>query len=152
VAIIIAYAEGLALMTSASDRLGFHIDIPETVRVWRGGVTLRGPLLEEIQAAFERTPGLPNLLFDDDFSEKVMELQELLRHAVWQADEWNISTPALAGALHYVDTFRDAWLPINLVQPDGFRWAPRSQYIPEGALLYASGEDEDRPAMGQPLA
>jgi 6-phosphogluconate dehydrogenase len=151
-AIIIAYTEGLALMATASERLGFHIDISETVRVWRGGVNLRGRLLEDIQAAFQATPGLPNLLFDDDFSEKVMELQEFLRQAVWQADEWNISTPALAASLRYIDTFRDAWLPINLVQPDDFHFTPRPRRAYAAAPTVLEWEDDDQPATDQSLA
>jgi len=125
VATILAYTEALALLTDVSGRLGLGIDVLETMRLWRVGVKSRARLLEEIQAAFEATPGLPNLLFDDDFSERVMEQQEFLRHAVWQADEWNIATPTLASALRYIDTSRGAWLPINLVQPHNFHWAPR---------------------------
>jgi 6-phosphogluconate dehydrogenase len=125
VATIMAYTEALALLTDVSGRVGLGIDVLETMRLWRVGVKSRGRLLEEIQSAFEATPGLPNLLFDDDFSERVMEQQEFLRHAVWQADEWNISTPTLASALRYIDTFRGAWLPINLIQPRNFHWTPR---------------------------
>jgi 6-phosphogluconate dehydrogenase len=150
VATIIAYTEGLALMATASERLGFHLDILETVRVWRSGASLRGRLLEDIQTAFTTTPGLPNLLFDDDFSEKVMELQEFLRHSVGQADEWNIPTPTLTAALRYIDTFRDAWLPINLVQPDDFHWTPRSPRAFADTPFYADWEDQDRSATDQP--
>jgi|GEM_PF-2123768 len=127
VALIIAYTEGLAMMTTASEQYGFNIDAAEAVRVWRTGVSLRARLLHEIQNALLLTPGLPNLLFDEDFSDRVMDMQELLRHAVWQADEWSMPTPALAAALRYIDTYRDAWLPINLVQPDEFHFAPRSR-------------------------
>jgi 6-phosphogluconate dehydrogenase len=152
VATIIAYTEGLALLATASDRLGLRINIAETLEVWRSGATLRGRLLGEMQSAFESMPGLPNLLFDDDFSEKVMEQQELLRHAVWQADEWNLPTPALAAALHYIDTFRDAWLPINLVQPADFHWAPRPGRPLPAASLCADWEGDDDAVKDQPFA
>ena len=149
VAAIVAYTEGLALLATASDRFGLHVDIPETLRIWRGGVIGRGRLLDEIQAAFNLTPGLPNLLFDDDFSEKVMGLQELMRHALTRADEWNLATPALAAAVHYIDTFRDAWLPINLVQPGNFHWAPRSSRAI--AIEPLESETEYGPITGRPL-
>lgn len=125
VAMIIAYTEALAILATASDRFGLRLDIPAALRVWLAGAKWRAPLLESIQTAFQTTPGLPNLLFDEDFSERVMDSQELLRNAIWQADAWNIPTPTLAAALHYIDSFRDAWLPINLVQPDDFHFTPR---------------------------
>ncbi len=130
VALIIAYTEGLAMMTTASEQYGLSIDAAEAVRVWRTGASLRARLLHDIQNALLLTPGLPNLLFDEDFSDRVMDMQELLRHAVWQADEWSMPTPALAAALRYIDTYRDAWLPINLVQPDEFHFTPRSRPAP----------------------
>lgn len=151
-AIIISYAEGLGLLATASERLQFHIDLPGTLRVWRAGARLRGRMLEDIQAAFETTPGLPNLLFDDDFSGNIMELQEPLRQAVWQADEWNMPTPALAAALCYIDTLRDAWLPINLIQPEGLSWEPPGRENRVAAALHSEWEEDDSSATDPRLA
>ena len=141
----------LALLATASEQYGLNLNLREAVRVWRVGASVRARLLEDIQNAFQLTPGLPNLLFDDDFSERVMDLQELLRHAVWQADEWNMPTPTLTAALRYIDTFRDAWLPINLVQPDEFHFTPRPK-VPWAAARARTWDGGGFPVNGRPYA
>jgi 6-phosphogluconate dehydrogenase len=45
-----------------------------------------------------------------------MARQECLRHAVWRATEMDMVAPGLLASLDYLDSFRDAWLPVNLVQ------------------------------------
>ncbi len=115
-AMIIAYAEGLALLAAGSARHGFDFNPAEVVRIWRGGCSVRTPLLNDIVAALRATPTLGNLLCDEDIAEKVMANQECLRHAVWRAGELDTVTPGLLASLDHLDSFREAWLPVNLVQ------------------------------------
>jgi 6-phosphogluconate dehydrogenase len=115
-AIIITYAQGMAVLAAGSERYGFDIDPAEIIRLWKGCGNLRAALLEEIASAIRATPNLPNLLYDDDLSEKVMEQQERLRHAVWRAGLLQTSVPALMASLDYLDSYRGAWLPVNLIQ------------------------------------
>jgi 6-phosphogluconate dehydrogenase len=115
-AMIITYAEGFALLAEASARHGFHFDPVELARLWNGGCNLRAALLDDIAAALRATPTLGNILCDEDVSEKVMANQECLRHAVWRANELDTVVPGLVASLDYLDSFRDAWLPVNLVQ------------------------------------
>jgi 6-phosphogluconate dehydrogenase len=115
-AMIITYAEGFALLAEASAQHGFHLDPVEVARIWQGGCTARTGLLDDIATALRATPTLGNLLCDEDIAEKVMAHQEYLRHAVWRASELDTVAPGLAASLDYLDSFRDAWLPVNLVQ------------------------------------
>lgn len=115
-AMIITYAEGFALLAEGSARHRFHFDPIEIARIWKGGCSVRATLLEDIAAALRATPTLGNLLCDEDLAEKVMAHQEFLRHAVWRASELDTVVPGLLASLDYLDSFRDAWLPVNLVQ------------------------------------
>ena len=116
-AIIITYAEGMALLVTGSKRYGrLTIDLAEVIRLWKGCRGIHVALLDEIASAIAATPDLPNLLHDDDLSEKVMEQQERLRHAVWRAGPLQTSVPALMASLDYLDSCRGAWMPINLMQ------------------------------------
>jgi 6-phosphogluconate dehydrogenase len=115
-AMIITYAQGLALLSAASQQLDFRFNLPEITRAWRGCTQLRTTLLDDISTALELTPDLPDLLSDDDLSERVMSCQENLRHAVWRANELDIGVPALFASLDYLDSDRVAWLPVNLIQ------------------------------------
>jgi 6-phosphogluconate dehydrogenase len=113
---IITYAQGLALLVVASDKYEYHLDFEAVARIWRGGCIIRAALLEDICAAFHARPELPNLLLDPNLSDKVMEHQEDLRQVVCQAAELGVPAPGLMVSLGYLDAYRSAWLPANLIQ------------------------------------
>jgi 6-phosphogluconate dehydrogenase len=85
-------------------------------RIWRGGCIIRAGLLEDICAAFRVRSDLPNLLLAPKLSRKIMEHQESLRRVVCQATELGIPAPGLMVSLGYLDAYRSAWLPANLIQ------------------------------------
>jgi 6-phosphogluconate dehydrogenase len=115
-AMIITYAQGLALLAVASDKYKYHLDFEAVPRIWRGGCIIRAALLEDICAAFRARPELSNLLLDPNLSRKVMEHQEDLRQVVCQAAESGVPAPGLMVSLGYLDAYRSAWLPANLIQ------------------------------------
>ena len=51
-AMIITYAQGIALLAVASDKYKYQIDLESVARIWRGGCIIRAALLEDICAAF----------------------------------------------------------------------------------------------------
>ena len=115
-AMIITYAQGMALLAVASDKYKYHLDLEAVARIWRGGCIIRAALLEDICAAFRARRDLPNLLLDPNLSRKLMEHQEDLRYIVGQAVESGVPAPALMVSLGYLDAYRSAWLPANLIQ------------------------------------
>ncbi len=68
------------------------------------------------EEAFDRGPGLPNLLVDGFFREAVETAQPAWRRVVAQAALGGIPTPAFASALAFYDGYRRARLPANLLQ------------------------------------
>jgi 6-phosphogluconate dehydrogenase len=115
-AMIITYAQGMALLAVASDQYKYHLDLEAVARIWRGGCIIRAALLEDICAAFHARRDLPNLLLDSNLSRKVMEHEEDLRQVVCQAAESGLPAPGLMVSLGYLDAYRSAWLPANLIQ------------------------------------
>jgi 6-phosphogluconate dehydrogenase len=115
-ATIITYAQGLAVLTAASDKYKYHLELEAVARIWRGGCIIRAVLLDDICAAFQAQPGLPNLLLARNLSSKLMEHQEDLRRVVCLAAELGIPVPGLMVSLSYLDAYRSAWLPANLIQ------------------------------------
>jgi 6-phosphogluconate dehydrogenase len=113
---IIIYAQGMALLAVASDKYGYRLNLEAVARIWRGGCIIRAALLEDICAAFHARRDLPNLLLDPKLSHKIMEHQEDLRQVVCQAAESGVPTPGLMVSLGYLDAYRSAWLPANLIQ------------------------------------
>ncbi len=113
---IIIYAQGMALLTVASNKYEYHLDLEAVARIWRGGCIIRASLLEDICTAFHSRPDLPNLLLAPNLSHKVMEHQDCLRQVVCQAAALGIPAPGLMVSLGYLDAYRSAWLPANLIQ------------------------------------
>ncbi|MCC6823199.1 MAG: NADP-dependent phosphogluconate dehydrogenase [Verrucomicrobia subdivision 3 bacterium] len=113
---IITYAQGMALLTVASVKREYHLNLETIARVWRGGCIIRAAFLEDIRAAFQARCELPNLLLDPNISNKVMEHQENLRSLVCAASQLGIPVPGLMVSLGYLDAYRSAWMPANLIQ------------------------------------
>jgi 6-phosphogluconate dehydrogenase len=113
---IITYAQGMALLVVASAKHEYHLDLEVVARIWRGGCIIRAALLDDIRAAFRARRDLPNLLLDPNLSKKIMAHQENLRKMVCVASDLGIPTPGLMVSLAYLDSYRSAWLPANLVQ------------------------------------
>jgi 6-phosphogluconate dehydrogenase len=113
---LITYAQGMALLTVASGKCGYQLDLEAVARIWRGGCIIRAALLEDICAAFHARRELPNLLLDPSLSRKLIEHQEDLRRIVSHASESGVPIPGLMVSLGYLDAYRSAWLPANLIQ------------------------------------
>ena len=113
---IIAYAQGMALLAVASIKYKYHLDLEAVARIWRGGCIIRAALLEDICAAFRVKRDLANLLLNSNLSGKMMAHQADLRRVVAGAAESGIPAPAFMVSLGYLDAYRSAWLPDNLIQ------------------------------------
>jgi 6-phosphogluconate dehydrogenase len=110
------YAQGMSLIRAASNEFKWSVNLAEMARIWRAGCIIRAKLLDPIQAAFEKTPGLANLLVDPELSNRVMELQGAWRKVVVRAVELGIPVPAHSTCLAYFDSYRTASLPQSLTQ------------------------------------
>jgi 6-phosphogluconate dehydrogenase len=113
---IITYAQGMALLAVASAKHEYRLDLEAVARIWRGGCIIRAALLEDIRVAFRAKSGLANLLLDPNLSKKVMAIQEDLRKVVGVASDLGIPAPGLMVSLAYLDGYRSAWSPANLIQ------------------------------------
>ena len=115
-AIIISYAQGMALLAVASEQYQYHLDLEAVARIWRGGCIIRAALLEDICMAFHAKPKLSNLLLDPNVSRKLIDHQDDLRQVVCQAAKFGVPTPGLMVSLGYFDAYRSIGLPANLIQ------------------------------------
>jgi 6-phosphogluconate dehydrogenase len=116
VGLIVTYGQGLALLSFASEKFGYHLDLETVVRIWRGGCIIRAALLTDISAAYRNEPFLPNLLLSPQIWGQVIASEEHLRRVVCTAANLGIPAPGLMTALGYLDGFRSTWLPANLIQ------------------------------------
>ncbi len=113
---IISYTQGFNLMQTASEEYGWDLDYSEIARIWRGGCIIRSQFLDKISDAYINNLQLSSLLLDPFFMEKIGTAQQALRDVIITAVQNGISVPSHTSALQYLDGFRTARLPANLLQ------------------------------------
>jgi 6-phosphogluconate dehydrogenase len=113
---ICSYAQGMALLKTASSEYGYNLKYGEIAAIWRGGCIIRAQFLNRIRDAYKRQPDLPNLLLDDEFKNEVTKRQSALRFVIQTAVSMGIPCLAFSSALSYYDAYRTANLPANLTQ------------------------------------
>ena len=67
------YAQGFALMCTASEQYGWKLNLSTIALLWRAGCIIRSAFLNDIAEAYHRAPGLSQLLLDEHFGREVME-------------------------------------------------------------------------------
>jgi 6-phosphogluconate dehydrogenase len=113
---LITFAQAMAQLDIASKEYAYELNLEEVARIWRGGCIIRAGMLDLIRNAYRERPDLPNLLVDPSISREIMERQEDLRVVVKCMIDAGIPAGGMSLALVYLDSYRSAWLPANLVQ------------------------------------
>jgi 6-phosphogluconate dehydrogenase len=113
---IISYTQGFSLLAEVSDEQDWDLDYGSIARIWRGGCIIRSVFLDKIAQAYQRDPGLENMLFDPYFKKQVNGAQADLRTIVATAAQHGIPVPCFSAALAYFDGLRSERLPANLLQ------------------------------------
>jgi 6-phosphogluconate dehydrogenase len=113
---ICSYAQGMALLSKASQEFGYNLDLGETARIWKGGCIIRAGFLNKIKKAFSDNPSLPNLLLAPEFTQTILDRQDAWREVLVVANTLGIAVPAFSASLDYFDSYRRASLPQNLTQ------------------------------------
>lgn len=113
---ICSYAQGFNLMSNASGKYNWNLDLGNIAMIFRGGCIIRAQFLNHIKEAYKNRPGLPNLLVSDYFRDIVDRYQQDWRTVVMKAVEWGIPVPGFSSALSYYDSYRTPELPMNLLQ------------------------------------
>jgi 6-phosphogluconate dehydrogenase len=113
---VVAYAQGFAQMSAASETEGWDVDLGSMATIWRGGCIIRAKFLDRIREAYEADPHTPNLLFVDYFRDAVADAQDSWRRVVTVATERGVPVPAFSSALSWHDGYRRERGPANVVQ------------------------------------
>ncbi len=111
-----SYAQGMDLLRIASVEYNYDLKMPAIAQIWKGGCIIRSRLLKHIQFAYEQNPSLSNLLLDSWFSEQVNDRLPGLAKVVACAAKSGLPVPCLSSTLDYLNSYRTARLPQNLVQ------------------------------------
>jgi 6-phosphogluconate dehydrogenase len=113
---IVSYAQGMELLGTAGAVYNWHLNFGDIATIWRGGCIIRAKFLNRIKEAYERNPGLKNLLLDPFFRDVAAKTQDGWRYALSQAINSGVPAPAFSASLAYFDSYRSARLSSNLLQ------------------------------------
>jgi 6-phosphogluconate dehydrogenase len=113
---IVSYAQGYMLLKAAAKENGWNLNMGGIALMWRGGCIIRSRFLGKIKEAFDKNPGIENLLLDSFFSAALNNYQASWRKALVHAVELGVPTPAFSTALAFFDGYRTGRLPANLLQ------------------------------------
>ena len=113
---IVAYDQGLRLLTEASGHFGWDVDLARVAEIWRAGCIIRSEMLNDIAAAVRA--GLPHgsLVLAEGFRGPVLEGLPALRSVVAKAAGQGVAVPGLASALGYLETLRRGRGTADLIQ------------------------------------
>ena len=111
-----SYAQGMELLRIASAEHNYNLNMPSIAQIWKGGCIIRARLLKRIQDAFNANPQLENLLIDPWFADQVNRRLPGLAKVVAGAAAAGVPVPCLSSTLDYINSYRTARLPQNLVQ------------------------------------
>jgi 6-phosphogluconate dehydrogenase len=113
---IISYTQGYMLMRSAAAEYNWNLNYGGIALMWRGGCIIRSAFLGRIKEAFDKHPGLTNLLLDDYFKAEIEAAQPAWRRVIAAAIQAGIPVPAMSSALAFYDGYRRERLPANMLQ------------------------------------
>jgi len=113
---VVTYAQGMSMLQSASNEIGYGLDLESIAKIWRGGCIIRSKLLNDIRTAFEADPRLPNLILADNFRDAIQKEQTLLKATLKFAIAADVPCMAMSSALSYLKALSSDRLPANLIQ------------------------------------
>ncbi|MBM3128946.1 MAG: decarboxylating NADP(+)-dependent phosphogluconate dehydrogenase [Chloroflexi bacterium] len=113
---LISYTQGYMLFRVAAKEYKWNLNYGGIALMWRGGCIIRSAFLGKIKEAFDKNPGLTNLLLDPYFSAQIKSAQSAWRRVVAKAIQKGVPVPAMSSALAFYDGYRRESLPANLLQ------------------------------------
>lgn len=113
---LMGYAQGFGLMRAAGEQYGWRLDLSAIALSWRAGCIIRSAFLNDIAAAYRRTPGLAHLLLDARFGQEVARALPAWKKYVGIMLKEGLAVPALSAALNAYLGLVTLHSPANLIQ------------------------------------
>lgn len=133
-----AYAQGLHLLTQASEEYKYELDLAAISKIWRGGCIIRAAFLQDIFEAYTGNKNLKHLFEDTTIQTKLKKALPGTRNMVCAAIQAGLALPVLSSALTYFDTLKTANMPSNLTQAQrDFFGAHTFERIDEEGIFHA---------------
>ncbi len=102
VAKISSYAQGFALLSAASNRYNWHLNIGRIAAGWRAGCIIRAQFLSEITREYNNNQHLSNLISAPIFKDFIVKNIENLSKFIAISHSVGIPVPCMSSSLNYI--------------------------------------------------
>jgi len=102
IAKISSYAQGFALLTAASDKYDWDLNMGRIAQGWRAGCIIRAGFLSRITEEYEKNPKLTNLMAAPTFSKFINDKLSSLQKFIEAAHKTGVPTLAMDCAYDYI--------------------------------------------------
>lgn len=113
---VMAYAEGMKVLQTASAEYGYGLKHNEIARIWKAGCIIRSSLLRRIQEAYLEEANPISLVTTKQFRDDFRHRTKGWRRVVLTAQACGVPVSAMSAALSHFDSLTSPYLPANLVQ------------------------------------
>jgi 6-phosphogluconate dehydrogenase len=115
-AMISTYAQGMHLLSKASEAYKYNLNIADIARIWRGGCIIRSEFLNTIYKAYSDDKELVHLFMNTGVESALKETESGIRSILQTAMANGLGMPAFAASLGYFDSLKKASSGSNLIQ------------------------------------
>ena len=116
VGMLATFAQGLALIRTASELEHWDTDLSTALKLWRGGCIIRATLLEQCLGASATLAEGKNMLLDDTLVDHLQQNLPAMRRVLAASVSAGVPMPASLATLSYIDSLRSERLPTHLIQ------------------------------------
>lgn len=113
---LVGYAQGFALMHTASEQYGWNLNLSSIARLWRSGCIIRSAFLDDIAEAYRQTPRPVHLLQNKHFAETVAHALPAWEKCVGILLKEGVAVPVLSASLNYYLALTTRHSSANLIQ------------------------------------
>ncbi|MFP4508454.1 MAG: NADP-dependent phosphogluconate dehydrogenase, partial [Candidatus Acetothermia bacterium] len=139
--IVTAYAQGMDLLTVASDEYDYDLDLQDVAQIWKDGCIIRSDLLDPISASYADDQ-LDTLMGSDEFIGDYKSGLPSLRKVVSALSKTDLICPALSASLNYFNSLTSERMPANMIQAQrDYFGAHTYQRIDEEGTFHTEWQD-----------
>ncbi|MUU79375.1 NADP-dependent phosphogluconate dehydrogenase [Winogradskyella endarachnes] len=110
---IINHYQGFKLISEASIKFEWNLNLSEIARIWTNGCIIRSTLMEELVSIFKETT---NILTNTELIEQVKQLKPSAKKVVSQCLLNDLTTPALSEAIQFLNGITTKYASANVIQ------------------------------------
>jgi len=110
---IINHYQGFKLISEASNKYDWNLNLSEIARIWTSGCIIKSSLMQELVEVFKNTS---NILTDPELIQRVNQYKPLVKKVVSQCILNDVTIPALSESIQFLNGITTKYASANVIQ------------------------------------